>query len=628
MRGKITWSWRAAAAALCLCAAPAFAQTNSDFFNPHVLHEVRLDINPSDWQALRDRYIDDTYYSCDFRWRYQGRDITVSNIAIRSRGTDSRSPFKPSLRVDFNRNDPNQQFLGLRSVVLKNNTQDASQLHNRLSIQFFRSMGLPASREAHARLFVNEQYVGLYLIVEEIRSELLRFNFGEDSGQLWSYNWVRGQPYYFDYLGPDPSLYTPKFFKAETNETRPDNATLVEMIRLINQTSDSEFQRVLGEYLDLKRVMAHIAVDGFVAEGDEVLDNNLFLYVFAGKKLFQWMPWDKDGTFYSVFHPIFWDRRNILIRRALTYPELRTAYLRFLAKAMVLAGGPGGWLEQEVDRAYNQVREAALADPNKQCTGPDGRLKPCSNEEFEAAVAALQDFARRRSDFIRQQLVDAGLEMRVTNAATFIPTELAPGSLITVFGEGLAGTTAQATAIPLPTNLGGVSVTIGGVEAPLLFVSPGQLNLQVPWGLAAGPASLVVTVNGAAREPMAVTVGTVSPGVFVVVHADTNRLVTADNPAASGEVLVVYSNGLGPVTVSVPSGNASPPDPLARTVQSPAVTLAGLPVEILFSGLTPGLVGLYQINVRLPANVSPGSRTPLMVSIGGESALPVFLAIR
>lgn len=616
-----------AALLFLLAAAPSGAQTTGDFFNPHVLHEIRLDINPGDWQALRDRFIDDTYYTCDFRWRFQGRNMVVGNIAIRSRGTDSRSPFKPSLRVDFNRNDPRQEFLGLRSVVLKNNTQDPSQMHNRLAVLFFRMMGLPASRETHGRLFVNDQYVGLYLIVEEMRKELLRFNFGEDEGTLWSYNWVRGQPYRFEYLGADPGLYIPKFFKPETNENNPDTATLIEMIRIINEVSDAQFPQTMAEYLDLRRVMTHIAVEGFVAEGDEVLDNNLFLYRFQGKKLFQWLPWDKDGTFYSAEHPTVWERRNVLLRRALGFPEFRDVYLQRLAQAMILAGGPGGWLEQEIERQYSQIRDAALTDPNKQCTGPDGRLRPCSNEEFEAAVEALRDFARRRSGVVQRQLRDAGFELRVVNAATFVPGPLAPGSLISIFGEGLAGRTAQAASLPLPTELGGVSVRINDVLAPLLFVSPGQLNLQVPWMLNPGPASVVVTVDGAARAPISATVGTISPGVFVVVHAN-GTLVTPDNPAVPGEVLVAYSNGLGPVTGSVVSGQASPLEPLARTTQAPAVTIGGSPAVVEFSGLTPGLVGLYQINLRLPADFSRGLVTPLLVSTGGEAALPVFLATR
>ncbi len=618
--------WPAAVLALVLTAAQGAAQTTADFFNPNVLHEIRLNINPADWQALRANYQQNTYYTCDFGWRYQGRDVTSTDVAIRSRGRDSRSPVKPSLRVDFNRNDPKQEFLGLKSLVLRNNSQDASQLHNRLAILSFRLMGLPASREAHARLYVNDQYIGLYLMVEEVKKELLKFNFGENDGQLWDYNWVRGEPYHFDYLGPDPGLYIPKFFSPETHENNPDSATLIEMIRIMNQASDADFPSAIGEYLDLRRVMAHVAVEIFVGDPDDVLENNLFLYRFERRKLFQWVPWDKDGAFKS-FPSIWRERTNILIRRALGLPQFRTAYLQALARLSVLAGGAGGWLEQEIQREYEQIRAAALEDPNKLCLSSQGTLKPCSNEEFEAEVQNLLQYARARSEAVRGELADAGFELRVVDAASFVPGPVAPGSLISIFGERLATSTAQASALPLPNTLGGASVQINGVDAPLLFVSPGQLNLQVPWTLPPGAASIVVRVDGTARDPISATVAPASPGIFVVVHAD-GRPVSSENPAVGGEVLIVYANGLGAVAGNVLTGQASPGNPPATTTQAPGVTISGVPAQVEFSGLTPGLVGLYQVNVRAPTNLPTGGVTPLLVSIGGQVALPAFLATR
>src|SRR5437868_10333748 len=100
------------------------------FFDDTVLHEIRLTINSRDWQSLKDHYLDNTYYPCDFKWR----DKTVRGIGIRSRGTGSRSGVKPGLRVDFDRYVTDQKFLGLKSFVLRNNTQDPSNLHERLSM--------------------------------------------------------------------------------------------------------------------------------------------------------------------------------------------------------------------------------------------------------------------------------------------------------------------------------------------------------------------------------------------------------------------------------------------------------------------------------------------------------------
>ena len=151
------------------CALSSWAfPTRSGFFDDAVVHEIRLVINSTDWQSLKDHYLDNTYYPCDFRWQGQ----VVRNVGIRSRGTGSRSGVKPGLRVDFNRYTTNQQFLGLKSVILRNNTQDPSNLHERLSMLLFRRMGLPASREAYTTLYVNNEYVGLYTIVESSRQDI------------------------------------------------------------------------------------------------------------------------------------------------------------------------------------------------------------------------------------------------------------------------------------------------------------------------------------------------------------------------------------------------------------------------------------------------------------------------
>jgi spore coat protein CotH len=126
------------------------------FFDDSTLQEVRLSISSRDWEALKEHFDENTYYPADFRWHNE----VVRNIGIRSRGVKSRSSVKPGLRVDFDRYTTGQRFLGLKSVVLRNNTLDASNLNERLSTLLFRRMGLPVSREAHTTFYVNNEYAG------------------------------------------------------------------------------------------------------------------------------------------------------------------------------------------------------------------------------------------------------------------------------------------------------------------------------------------------------------------------------------------------------------------------------------------------------------------------------------
>src|SRR5712671_5678456 len=191
------------------------------FFDDSVLHDISITINTRDWSSLKEHFLENTYYPSDFKWK----DVTVRNIGIRSRGTGSRSGVKPGLRVDFDRYTTDQKFLGLKSFILRNQTQDASNMHERLSMLLFRRMGLVAEREGHARLFINDEYAGLYTIVESPDKLFLQKNYGEDGGHLYEFHFDNAAvaagtaPFVFQYLGDDPALYVPTPFKPETNES-------------------------------------------------------------------------------------------------------------------------------------------------------------------------------------------------------------------------------------------------------------------------------------------------------------------------------------------------------------------------------------------------------------------------
>ena len=593
------------------------AQTAADFFDDSLLHEVRLILHPADWRRLQDTFQDNTYYPCNFQWR--GR--IVENVGLRSKGFGTRNPIKPGLRVDFNRFEENQEFLGLKSFFPDNLAQDASMIKERLTMLLFRRMGLPASREAHTRLYINGQYAGVYVIGESIDKRYLQRHFGEDDGYLYKYEW--DGPYHFEYRGPDASRYSPLPFEPHTHENDPNPAPLVAMIRSINEAPEAGFPQALGDYLDLKQFVTHVALENFVAESDGILGDlygmaNFYLYRFERRNLFQFLVWDKDATFTWSGRDIWKNvNDNVLTRKALAVPELRRAYLEALATSAVLAGGEGGWLEQEITREYNQIRAAAREDPIKQCPSPAGVLRTCSNDEFENEITRLHQFARERAEFVLREVAAAGFQPPggTVNAAVTVSGPLAPGALATVYGERLAETTAQAESLPLPGSLAGVSMVINGFFAPLLYVSPTQVNFQTPWEIAPGRVPVTALVNGRIGNTFTADVAAVSPGIFAVVHAD-GSVISADRPAQAGEIIAIYANGLGPVTET------------GRTTNTPLVTVGGLATEILYSGLAPGFAGLYQLNTRLPAGLPSGTATPLVLSLAGRTAPPAPIVTR
>ena len=197
---------------------------------------------------------------------------------------------------------------------------------------------------------------------------------------------------------------------------------------------------------------------------------------------------------------------------------------------------------------------------------------------------------------------------------------LAPGTLVQITGQFLAGQTLNASTIPLPAALGGTSVIIGGVQAPVSMVSPGQVNAQVPFELPAGqPYEVIVNANNALTTPQSFQAGAASPGLSVLAggyvrasHQDGTAISEAA-PAKPGEIISIYLVGMGATTVPVASGQAGPSGTFAETVINPAITIGSERATVSFSGLIPGLVGVYQINLQVPADAGNGD-LPLNIS--------------
>src|SRR5271154_195219 len=229
----------------------------------------------------------------------------------------------------------------------------------------------------------------------------------------------------------------------------------------------------------------------------------------------------------------------------------------------------------------------------------------------------------------------------VVNGATF-NTPVSPGSLVSIFGSGLAPTMASASTIPLPLMLAGVVVQFNGVSAPLLYVSPTQINAQLPWEIAAN-ASVTITVsnNMLTSAPQSVAIGPFSPGIFatgnyaIAIHQDSTLATPPgapftpvnSHPASPEETLEVPAPGLGPTDPPGITGTNSL-GTQRITSTTPTVRIGGVPAQVTFSGLSPQFVGVDQLNVVVPANVSAGSAVPIQIQTGGlTSTIQTAIAI-
>jgi uncharacterized protein (TIGR03437 family) len=184
-------------------------------------------------------------------------------------------------------------------------------------------------------------------------------------------------------------------------------------------------------------------------------------------------------------------------------------------------------------------------------------------------------------------------------------------------GTGFSDAVFAAQSYPLPRSLGGVSVSVNGVDAPLYSVSPRQIMFQTPWSTDTA-ASVEVHAGSTSPFESQLRFSTAAPpalGAFLplAIHQDWGELVTPDLPARPGEILHLYGTGFGGVDPTQADGAPAPADPPARTVVPVACWTWGadqttrLEVPVLFAGLAPGLVGYYQMDIRLPASNLPAS---------------------
>ncbi len=212
----------------------------------------------------------------------------------------------------------------------------------------------------------------------------------------------------------------------------------------------------------------------------------------------------------------------------------------------------------------------------------------------------------------------------VVNAASFTPS-FSPGALASIFGSDFTGTGLQAVAsLPLPSDLGGVSVQVNGIAAPVLYESEGQINFQIPWETKAGSATVVVSTGGVASAAMNITVQAAAPELFVqgshaIAQNSDFSLNSSSNPAKAGGSILAYLTGAGPVSNQPADGVAAGSSPLSIVTSTVTATIGGQPADVSFAGLAPDFVGLWQVNITVPAGVTKGD-LPLTVTVGGQTS--------
>ena len=387
------------ALALCilvLAPAAARAQTTDDLFNSETLQRIDLELHSSDWSKLKENFQSNTYYPADLVWNGQ----TVRNVGIRSRGRGSRSTHKPGLKVDFDQYSTGQKFLGLKSLVLDNLTQDPSGIHETVAMKFLARLGIPAPREAHVKLYVTGEYIGLYAIVEAVDKDMLARVYGsigddvQNDGWLYEFSWQ--EDWRFTDLGTD--LRDIKLrFEATTHESETDEKkyrTVQELITLANQTSEDRFVEVIGPRFDIPGFIRFVAAQAYLGDTDGFLGsqgmNNFYLYRLENQDKQVLISWDTDNTFWGSTFPIKPDETNVLMQKLMRIPEYNALWYAELQRANEFAEADG-WLDTEIIRNVQLIDAAMREDA----------YKPYSNNSFEGEAGEMLSFARARVAYVK-----------------------------------------------------------------------------------------------------------------------------------------------------------------------------------------------------------------------------------
>lgn len=331
----------------------AFAQKSGEqVFRKDILHEVRIEFKEKDFlDSLYYYYEVGAYPNYDSKKiKYMMADISidgnkVDSVGIRFKGFTSfigESDKKP-IKIDFNEFVKGKKLDGLRKLNLNNGFGDASIQRDYISYDLHRAMGVPAPRTAYTRVYLNGEYWGLYVMIEQVDKEFLDNNFPNDKGNLFkNQSWSS-----LSWKGNTQEAYD-STFNLKTNEEENDWVGFISFMNLLNNSSDEEFKAQIGKSFNVPLYLKVLAVDVATGNWDSYLEHgrNWYLYEDLESGIFHWIPWDYNfalgGIFggFGVNDPIEVFKINqkssekVLIKRLLNIDEYYNMYLSFFCNML------------------------------------------------------------------------------------------------------------------------------------------------------------------------------------------------------------------------------------------------------------------------------------------------------
>lgn len=286
------------------------SQIGEQLFNDTIVHTIKVNIDLIHWFDTVEKDFNLNFNNPDiYPEVYRKCNVTIDGVPVNSCGFREKGNASNTI-ANFGKKKPfkisfdeftNQTFDGLKKINLNNFTNDPSLLHDALCNKLFRDEGIAAPRTSYARLFVNEEYIGLYIIIENVDKTFLKMHFGSAFNDGNLYKTDRGAHMFLNWLGNDKQAYKNQKFKLNTNESADDWSKLIGFIDFINNDHGSDFYQKLESKFDVHSYLKVLAIEKCVRSWDSYWGggNNFYLYEHPDGK-YRWIPWDMNETFQDI----------------------------------------------------------------------------------------------------------------------------------------------------------------------------------------------------------------------------------------------------------------------------------------------------------------------------------------
>lgn len=402
------------------------------FYRPDEVQSVYLTVADKDLKRMLANLPKLIDVPASFRWK----DTTLENVSVRFKGNSSSNPMqthKRSFLVKFDRSDKDRRFFGLRQVSFDNGVQFGSLFSEPVITDILREHGIPAHRCNYTKLYVNDEYRGVYVNVERIDESFLENHLPDPTGALFKVD-EGGPGCNLQFQGDDPAPYL-KTFAPKTKTAKKEPVRLVEFIRLINKTDPKEFAKALDAKMEVDDFLRVTAVMLFAGAFDQLTGwnpHNYFLYYDGKHDRWRYLPWDLDvGFCETAFGKIRvladWNAAwpvpaggapNPLLERIIADPVLLERY-RFEARKILVKSFEPERLCKVIDAKYGLIKEDLKSDPF-----PHRRATVPGDRSYDDIVDSMKAFMRNRYASAVEQLDNPGERPKVERRSPDVPPQL------------------------------------------------------------------------------------------------------------------------------------------------------------------------------------------------------------